>query len=170
MRSFDSFGDFAMHLLAVKGATEIALHHAVKDSARMIEKTAKEEIGVYQHEVGTAQDDIGVYPAWAPLAESTERQKERMGYPLDAPLLASGDFRDSIKSQTIGLKAVIGSDDPVGVYHELGTDKMPPRPVFGPAAVRNEERVLRNLFEAAGAALIGGDWMLRPLGGPKSES
>jgi hypothetical protein len=41
---------------------------------------------------------------------------------------------------------------------------MPPRPVFGPAGVRNEDKVLRILSEAVGAALIGGDWMHAPLG------
>ena len=121
MRSFDSFGAFADHLVRIIPATKIALHEAVKESTKLVQQTAIEEIGVYQEEVGTLQDDIGVFPAWAPLAESTERRKERMGYPLDAPLLASGAFRDSIKREVVGLKGVVGSDDEVGIYHELGT-------------------------------------------------
>jgi HK97 gp10 family phage protein len=163
MRSFDSFGAFAEHLVIVAASEKIALHEGLKKAAELIEATARAEIGVYQGEVGTFQDDIGVFPAWAPLAESTERQKERMGYALDAPLLASGDMRESFSHQVVGLKAVIGSDDPIAVYHETGTENMPPRPVFGPAAVRNEDKVLRILTEAAAAGLIGGDWMHAPI-------
>ena len=165
MRSFDSFGAFASHLTIVAAAERIALHEGLKKAAEMIEATAREEVGVYQDAVGTTQGDIGVFPAWAQLAESTERQKERMGYPLDAPLLASGEMRDSFSHHVMGLKAVIGSTDPVAVYHETGTERMPPRPVFGPAAVRNEDKVLRIVAEAAMAGLIGGDWMNAPLGG-----
>lgn len=163
MRSFDSFGAFADHLVRVIPATKIALHEAVKESTKMVQKTAIEEIGVYQEEVGTLQDNIGVFPAWAPLAESTERRKERMGYPLDAPLLARGDFRDSIEQEAVGLQGVTGSDMEIGIFFELGTEKMPPRPVFGPAAVRNERKILRIMHDAVGAALIGGDWMHAPL-------
>lgn len=165
MRSFDSFGAFATHLVTVAAAEKIALHEGLKKAAELIEATARAEIGVYQNGVGTFQGDIGMFPAWAQLAESTERQKERMGYPLDSPLLASGAMRDSFSHQVAGLKAIIGSDDPVAVYHETGTPNMPPRPVFGPAAARNEDKVLRILGEAAAAGLIGGDWMSAPLSG-----
>lgn len=164
MRNFDSFGAFADHLFLVSAKTKIALHEGVKQACEAVEKTAKAEIGVYQDAVGTLQDDIGVFPAWAQLAESTERQKEAMGYPLDSPLLASGEMRDSIKSEVVGLNGVVASDDQLLVWDEQGTEHMSPRPVMGPAAVRNEDKVLRILSEAVGAALIGGDWMHAPLG------
>ena len=163
MRSFDSFGAFADHLVVVAGSEKIALHEGLKKAAELIEATARAEIGVYHDAVGTTQGDIGVFPAWAQLADSTERQKEAMGYPLDSPLLASGEMRDSFSHKVTGLNAVIGSDDPVAVFHETGTENMPPRPVFGPAAVRNEDKVLRILTEAAAAGLIGGDWMHAPI-------
>lgn len=164
MRSFDSFGAFAEHLVVASGAMKIALHEGVKKATELVQATAKAEIGVYQDAVGTFQNDIGAFPAWAQLADSTERQKERMGYPLDAPLLASGAFRDSIVKEAVGLKGVVASDDDVAMYHEMGTDKMPPRPVFGPAGVRCEDKVLRILGEAAMIGLIGGDWLHAPLG------
>jgi hypothetical protein len=164
MRNFDSFGAFAVHLLLVSAKTRIALHEGVKKACEAVEATAKAEIGVYQDATGTFQGGIGVFPAWQQLAESTERQKEAMGYPLDAPLLANGDARDSITHDVSGLQGVVASDDQVLIWHEQGTERMPPRPVFGPAGVRNEDKVLRILSEAVGAALIGGDWMHAPLG------
>ena len=170
MRSFDSFGSFAEHLVVVAGTTKIALHEGIKKSVALIEKTAKAEIGVYQDAVGTFQNDIGVFPAWEQLAESTERQKEAMGYPLDSPLLASGEFRDTIDGKAIGLNGVVGSNDQRGVWFEQGTVHMPPRPVFGPAAVRCEDKVLRILAEAAMIGIIGGDWLHAPLSFDRKSS
>lgn len=169
MRSFDSFDAFASHLAIVSGATKIALHEGVKKSVELIQATAKAEIGVYQDGFGTTQGDIGAFPAWAQLAESTERQKEIMGYPLDSPLLATGEFRDSIVKEAVGLKGVVASDDELAMWHEMGTDRMPPRPVFGPAGARCEEKVLRILGEAAMIGIIGGDWLHAPLSGPSSN-
>jgi hypothetical protein len=163
MRSFDSFGEFEQHLLRVGAATTIALHLGVKEAAEEIEKAAKAEIGVYQDGVGTDRGDIGAIPPWAQLAESTERRKEIMGFPLDAPLLASGEFRDTITSEVIGLKGVVGTTDERGVWFELGTPNMPPRAVFAPAAIRLEKKVLRILEDAAAAGVIGGDWLHAPL-------
>lgn len=170
MRSFDSFGSFEQHLLRVGAATTIALHLGVKEATEEIEKAAKAEIGVYQDAVhsdmggaGTITSGVGLIPSWAQLAESTERKKEIMGFPLDAPLLATGEFRDKITSEVIGLKGVVGTTDERGVWFELGTPHMPPRAVFAPAAIRLEKKVLRILEDAAVAGVIGGDWLHAPL-------
>lgn len=145
MREFSSLAQFAVHLAEREVATAIALRSGLEQVAVLIENTAKAEIGTYQ-------DGIGGFPAWAPLAESTEAEKARLGYPSDAPLLRTGDMRDGISHQVEGLEALIGSPDQTMVWHELGTSKMPPRPVMGPAALRNKAKIEQIL----GMAIVGG--------------
>jgi phage gpG-like protein len=145
MREFDSFGAFALHLLEREVATVVALHADLKMVAHKIEETAKEEIGHYQPEVGP-------FPAWAPLAESTVADRVAQGYSPDEPLLRTGDLRDSISSEVEGLEAAIGSTSDVALYQELGTSRIPPRPLLGPAAIRNERLMLTSL----GAVMVNG--------------
>jgi HK97 gp10 family phage protein len=141
---------FAEKLVKLVVAEEFALHEGLKVVAKGIEKTAKKEIGHYQSAVGE-------FPAWAQLAESTEREKERLGYNRNEPLLRTGDLRDSIQHEVEGFEAVIGSKSQVMVYHEFGTVKMPARPVIGPAAYRNKEKIKRILGEAAVIGLTEGN-------------
>jgi len=108
-------------------------HLGLEICAQIVEATAKEEIGEYQGEVGA-------FPAWEPLVESTVEEKERLGFaPPDNPLWRTGEMKDSISHEVDNDEAVIGSDDPVMVFHEFGTSKMAMRPVLGPALVRNLE-------------------------------
>jgi HK97 gp10 family phage protein len=131
--------------LAAEVALKTVEHRSLKKAALLIEREAKSEIGHYQGEVGP-------FPAWAALADSTEAQKARMGYPAGAPLLATGAMRDNITHEISGHEAVVGSPDEKAVYHEFGTSKMPPRPVFGPAAFKSLEK-LHNLI---GAEVVAG--------------
>lgn len=137
--------DFALHMAAAEVAWRGAKHRALEKASRVIEDAAKAEIGHYQPQVGP-------FPAWAPLAESTEQHKAAMGYPAGAPLLATGDMRENISHQVEGNEAAVGSPDDRAVYHEFGTSRMPPRPIFGPAVFRNEERIQRIL----GGAIVEG--------------
>lgn len=149
MKEFKSIGDFIVHLATLEAAVVIELHHGLEKVARGVERSAKDEIGFYQPAVGP-------FPAWAELAESTEAEKARLGYPTEAPLLRTGDMRDNISHEVRGLEAVIGSPDERAVYHEFGTSKMPPRPIFGPAAIHNREKIAAVLGAAAVSGLIGG--------------
>ena len=79
MREFESITAFAEHLLVLSASIVAAEHNALEKVAVLIEKDAKEQIGHYQDAVGPFQD-------WAPLADSTEAEKARLGYPADAPL------------------------------------------------------------------------------------
>lgn len=146
---FGNLAQFAAHIIGQEIATLEALGTGLEVVAKHIEDTAKDEIGQYQAEVGP-------FPAWAPLADSTEAEKERLGFPLEAPLLRTGDLRESIRHEVSGLEAVIGSDSDVMVYHEFGTSKMPPRPVIGPAAVRSESVIKDVIGAATVAGLTGG--------------
>lgn len=155
-KSFDSLTSFVMHLAAAEVAVHLAEHRALDQAARLIEREAKAEIGHYQPEVGP-------FPAWAPLADSTEKQKENAGYPANAPLLATGEMRDSIRREVAGNEAVVGSDEEKMVWHELGTSKMPARPVLGPAAFKNQEAIGKligaHVVSAIlhGAVVVGGE-------------
>lgn len=154
---FKSLGSLALHLAGQEVALLASLHAGLEKCAVKVEKTAKEEIGHYQ-------PSAGPFPGWADLADSTEERKAKMGYPADAPLLATGDMRDSITHTTHILEAVIGSKDPKMVYHEFGTPKMPARPVMGPAVFRNKEYIRRVLGAATVTGLFGGSAIHASLG------
>jgi phage gpG-like protein len=154
---FNSLGSLALHIAAQEVALLEGLHQGLEQCAKRIEKTAKEEIGHYQ-------TGIGPFPAWAALADATEAAKSLAGYPMDAPLLATGEMRNSITHRTSGLETVIGSTDEKMVYHEFGTLRMPARPVMGPAVLRNKEYIRRVLGAATVSGLIGGFAIHKSLG------
>jgi len=117
---------------------ELGFHAIVTE----IEETAKEEIGVYQPAVGP-------FEAWAPLAASTKAERVRLGYTEDEPLLRSGQLRDSIESEVTGLAAIVGTKSEIGLWQEVGTDRIPPRPFIGSAYGRK----IDPLMDAIGQAI-----------------
>lgn len=133
MKEF-SLTSFTTHLAEMSVNTVLSLKAGLHAAATVIEEDAKKRIGEYQ-------GDSGPFGAWAPLADSTEEEKERLGYELNAPLLRSGELRDSIKHEVHTLEAVVGSESPIAAYQEFGTDKIPPRPSIGPAAFENKEKI-----------------------------
>lgn len=157
VKNFNSLADFATHLVMLETAEVVALHKGIDHVAVLIEKTAKSEIGNYQNAVGP-------FSEWAELADSTEAEKARKGYPSDAPLLRTGDLRESITHETEGLRAIIGSTSKIMEYQEFGTSRIPPRPVIGPAAFRNQEAIQEIVGSAAVTGLIGGDLIHPSLG------
>lgn len=149
MKEFHSISHFIEHTLLMDAMVVLELHHGLKKCADAVEKTAKEEIGEYQGATGQ-------FPAWAQLAESTETEKSRLGYLTNAPLLRDGTLRDSISNEVKALEAVIGSTSDIMVYQEMGTAKIPPRPVLGPAAIRNKKKIQHILGEAVAEGLLYG--------------
>ncbi|MBI6183464.1 hypothetical protein JEQ07_24095 [Serratia proteamaculans] len=149
MKELNGLFGAALHFAALEVAVHKKLHEGIEVVAQRIEDTAREEVGHYQ-------DAIGPFPAWDPLAPATEDEKARLGYPLDAPLLRTGDMQGSFSHEVKGLEAVIGSTDDKLVYHEFGTAKMPPRPVLGPAVERNEKFIKRILGKAAVSGFVDG--------------
>jgi hypothetical protein len=154
---FKSFGALANHLVGFRLAEAVALHKGLEAVARHIEATAKDKIGEYQ-------DGIGPFPAWDPLADATEKDKERLGYPLESPLLRTGDLRDTIGHEIQPLEAIVGSTDDVMVYQEIGTDRIPPRPVLGPAALENDSLIHALVGAATVIGLMGMAEIPRELG------
>lgn len=134
MREFKSFAAFGAHLARLALLEHEVTGHIVRESAKIILADAEHRIGAYQ-------DYTGPFNAWAPLADSTEAEKERLGYPLNAPLLREGDLRGSYNYEVNGNEAVIGSQSDIAVYQEMGTETIPPRPVIGPAAYNSKNDI-----------------------------
>lgn len=120
---------FARELSSASASIATGLEVSFRVIVKEIEETAKEEIGVYQ-------PAYGPFDAWAPLAESTKADRVRKGYTEDDPLLRSGEIRDSIQSEVVGLAAIVGTKSEIGFWQEVGTSHIPPRPFIGPAYVR----------------------------------
>jgi len=150
-REFDGLESFILHLASLEATAHRSHRRGLELALKLIEQDAKDQIGHYQPQVGE-------FPAWAPLAASTEEEKARMGAPANAPLLRRGDLRDSFSHQVISEhEGVVGSTDPVAIFHEFGTAKMPPRPVLGPAAVRNRDKIRAIIGRAVVEGIIGGE-------------
>jgi HK97 gp10 family phage protein len=121
----------------------------IKKSAIKIRDDAVKKFGEYQPEVGS-------YPAWEQLKEATIKQKEKAGGSED-PLIGHSDsngskvwsqpLRNTIGIKTEKLTAAVGTDDPLGEYHEYGTEHIPPRPFLRPALYENQDNIKNNVKE-----------------------
>jgi HK97 gp10 family phage protein len=152
-REFESLEAFALHIVMVEAAWRTRRREALNEAAKIIKEDAREQIGEYQPAAGN-------YPAWEQLAESTEDEKARVGAPPDAPLYRFGDLQKSFRSTLVGHNEVIvGSTDPNMDWHEFGTDKMPPRPVLGPALFKNIEDIRALLGAEAMDTIVSGQRM-----------
>ena len=130
---------------------ELALKFALEREVRLgMEEAAKLAKGFIGREG----------PGWAPLAESTIADKERQGYETPAPLLRTGELRDSIKGEAEsvpgGVRGVVESDDPSALSHEIGSSREPPRPFLGPAVMLTEPILATALNELAVRVLTPG--------------
>lgn len=143
MQEFRSAGDFAGFLNALAMRAGLAEHRAVQASGEIVQREAKRSLGTY-HEA------VGPFDKWAPLADSTQERREKMGLPPNKPLLATHELRDHILTEAHGNRAAVGvpsvivgdgtKENPsrdigmVAAVMELGSAKVPPRPFLGRAA------------------------------------
>ena len=153
MSEFGSFGEFANFLDTIV-QSNLAKVPALEIAAQMVEKEAKVEIGTYQ------RTNMGPFTKWAELTPFTKRERIRLGYNGNDPLLRSGDLRDSISHDTdaSGLEAVIGSTDQRMVYLELGTKWIAPRSVLGLAAYRKQKAIVKLVGGMYVAAMLNVDF------------
>jgi phage gpG-like protein len=149
VREFDSILGLAENLLHL----EVGMHELVGKSLDTALVILEKDM---VHQIGEYQGKVGPYPAWADLAESTEEEKARLGAPADAPLERFGDLMQSFQHERDGDEGIVGSTDKVMEYHEWGTDRMPPRPVVGPALERNRERIEALIGRATVELIAGG--------------
>jgi HK97 gp10 family phage protein len=129
-------------------ASEAGAQKGLEKAAKLLEDRAKEAVGEY-HEA------VGPVPAWAELADATKADRVAKGFPEDEPLLRTGDLRDSISHQVSGNEAWIGSDSEIAEYHETGTSRMPPRPIFGTALYGAIDEVVDAVGHAAAVQITG---------------
>ena len=122
--------EFGRLLAQLSFDVEAAMHRSIKEACKILEEEAKGAIGTYQY-------------GWTPLADSTKKERDRLGYAADKPGLRDGDMRDSIEHTIEGTReAQVGSNDDNLVWFELGTKTQPPRPVLAEAATRKEEEIV----------------------------
>lgn len=114
----------------------------VERACQIIQKKAKAAIGK-NHEM------------WPPLAESTIKDKAAHGFNTPAPLLRTGELRDSIEYTAHGNEGAVGSNLEIALYQELGTKHIPPRSFLVSSAIASEERIIRMAGAATVAALSG---------------
>jgi phage gpG-like protein len=150
VKSFSSLAGMAQHLVLLEATTLASINHGLEKAARKVEKRAKAKIGTYQ------DGDAAGHPAWAELAESTKADRVRKGYSENDPLLRSGKLRDSISHHTDHLVAVIGSNEDVAVWQELGTNKIPPRPFLGTALYESIDDIKKIVGGAVVSGIVGG--------------
>jgi HK97 gp10 family phage protein len=129
-----SLASFTTHLAEMAVNTVVSLNVGLHAAANVIEKDAKAKLGEYQ-------DSAGPFNSWDELADFTKEDRVAKGFPENEPLLRTGELRDSIAHEVIGLEAVIGSKDPIAEWQEFGTDHIPPRPFIGPASFENKDKV-----------------------------
>ena len=148
---------------------EIVMSMTMREFIREMQRVAQREPEMCERALRKAAEEIrdsaramiGTEDAeWAPLAESTVSEKERLGYTgkvsATDPLLRTGELRDSIEVRDVSpSRAIVASDDPVLAYQEFGTSRIPPRPVIGAALFRSKAAIEKILGTAA-ASLIRG--------------
>ena len=81
--------------------------------------------------------------------------KAAHGFKTPAPLLRTGTLRDSIEYTVHGNQGWVGSDNPVAVFQELGTSRIPPRSFLVSAAISSEDKIHRMVGASAVAVLSG---------------
>jgi phage gpG-like protein len=90
------------------------------------------------------------YPEWPALSPETLAHKMGKG-----PLLETGELRASIEWNAEGNQGFVGTDNEKGLWHELGTAKIPPRPFLMGAAMRMEPLIHAMAAKAVVAVIAG---------------
>jgi hypothetical protein len=131
-------------------AYEAAVKGALEKACVVIEDEAKRVIGSYDY-------------GWRELAESTQAERARLGFPPNEPLLRTGEMRDSLEHQVVlaEKKGYVGSNDDKAVWQELGTSRgIPPRSFLGGAAAHKgqeaAEAIGQKIFFALTSKGAGG--------------
>lgn len=142
-RSFPSISSFVAYMNQRIATLPEAQKHGLEKAAAHIQEKAQAAIGTYDYN-------------WPQLADSTQRDRERLGFSANDPLLRSGELKESIQHRVIDhAHAAVGSDDDKAVWNELGTDKAPPRSFLGETGARHGKEAAHLIGEAVHAHLAG---------------
>lgn len=131
---------------------------------------AMEESGLASAEIlyATAEPIFGDADLLAPLAASTQDEREALGFSRDEPLLRDGSLlRAHVEKAFEGSVGSIGSPEIIQKYHELGYinartgTSVPPRPVFL-LALQGADPALRALADDIAGVAVGALVKLKP--------
>lgn len=153
--------EFAMVLGRLPSQVAAAQHEAMGWAVDVVKEEAKAVIGEgYDYPASERPSAYSPDAAWKGLAPATVADRIASGFPADEPLLRTGHLRDSIESRVeqgfrLDVEGVIGSDNEIAVYQELGTGTIPPRPFLGGAAFHKKEEVADILGHAVAATIAG---------------
>jgi hypothetical protein len=87
-------------------------------------------------------------PAWAPLADATNEDRERRGYERDKPLERSGALREWYETgRDDDDNVILGSKLPYAAPQELGNHHVPQRSTLGIGFVRKERVAFPRLLD-----------------------
>lgn len=153
-----SLDELAIKLASAKAGMERNVNRAIYRCAVKVQATAKLKFGHYQPQFGS-------YPEWAKLKPDTVARKAKAGGGED-PLIGhySGGsknkvyptpLRNSILVEVKGLTGIVGTNNPLGKYHEFGTHKIPPRPFLRPALHQEQDFIKKQIKEAVAKTLLG---------------
>lgn len=135
-KEFKSLRAFTTHLKHV-------LENYPKREKALLDITGRFVTKIAKSYIGHLQD------TWPELAEATKEEKERLGYGNASndwqPLLREGDLRDSIGYFVSPHKVHVGSVSEIMIYQELGTNRIPPRPVLGLAMYKEKIKIQKAL-------------------------
>ncbi|MFI4954872.1 MAG: hypothetical protein ACHP9Y_03055 [Gammaproteobacteria bacterium] len=161
MKEFKSLKSFARHLEKCIAKFPEYEKKTALFFGEILEKEAKDKIGHLQAAAGP-------FSEWAELAESTKRDKERLGYVYNSeynPEYRTGELKDSIHFAYFAAlrEIVLGSDSEIMVYQELGTKYIPPRSMIG--ATMFQAAMLVNIYfsEMMKAWILGKPLTLRKM-------
>ena len=153
MREFYSFRAFADFLSGLLAREEEAAKSGLEAGIAIAHAESQSELGHYQNGIGPFED-------WGPLAFRTVRDRKRLGFTLNDPLLRSGTLRDAIESHVdigareaaIGVPSRMvqdasrpGREVDIGLIAEVqeeGNERVPPRSFLGGAMCRRADEIV----------------------------
>ena len=153
MREFSSFKAFAEFLSRLLAREEEAVRVGLEAGIHIAHAESQAEIGHYQSGLGPFED-------WGPLAARTVRDRKKLGYTPNDPLLRSGTLRDAIESRVdvdareaaIGVPSRMvpdasrpGREFDIGMIAEVqeeGDEHVPPRSFLGGAMCRRADEIV----------------------------
>lgn len=118
----------------------------------VIEAVAAESaVVLYEHVIKVMGDASKLQP----LAPSTQAERVAHGYTPNDPLVRSGELLHSQEVAAEGHVAGVGTQNPIMVYQEFGTPKIPPRPTYKIALNEALPEVFQIALKAGPAVLDG---------------
>jgi phage gpG-like protein len=133
---------FIAEIPAIQRDVEAAGPKIIEKACKIVQARAKKTLGTN-------------LASWVQLAAGTIADKQRQGFPTPKPLLRTGKMRDSIEYVVHGNEGAVGSNDPVAVFQELGTSRMPPRSFLVSSAISSSDQIARMATAATVAAFSG---------------